>query len=213
LGAATSDERYLQAAEKLSDEIFRDFHRHDRDVILEFVRLDGTNFPAPEGTAIVPGHVIEDMWFQVHVDRHLSAGRQRAAPRRDLNELFRLVLRHLDLGWDTAHGGLRLAVDLNEREPVGWAFADAKLWWPHTEALYACLLGWDQTRNPAFIDWYQRIWRICLEHFVDWENGEWRQKLSRSFEPLHETVALPVKDPFHLPRSLILQLELLGRIP
>ena len=35
--------------------------------------IDGTDFPAPQGTAVVPGHVIEDMWFQVHTADHLAA--------------------------------------------------------------------------------------------------------------------------------------------
>jgi N-acylglucosamine 2-epimerase len=204
LGDAIRDERYLGAAANLSVEIFRDFHRRDRDVVLEFVRTDGTDFPAPQGTVIVPGHVIEDMWFQVHVSRQVGRSDAR------LDDCFRLMLRHLELGWDTEHGGLSLAVDVDNRQPIGWAFAEAKLWWPHTEALYGALLGWSHTHDSAFLDWYDRTWRICLEHFVDWENGEWRQKLNRTFEPLHDTVALPVKDPFHLPRSLILQLELLG---
>ena len=44
---------------------------------------------------------------------------------------------------------------------------------------------------------------------MDWQNGEWRQKLNRDLTPMTTVVALPVKDPFHLPRSLILQIELL----
>jgi N-acylglucosamine 2-epimerase len=46
---------------------------------------------------------------------------------------------------------------------------------------------------------------------VDWENGEWRQKLNRDFTPMAGVVALPVKDPFHLPRSLIFQIEMLEK--
>ena len=34
-------------------EIFRDHYRASRDTFLEFVRLDGTDFPAPQGTAVV----------------------------------------------------------------------------------------------------------------------------------------------------------------
>jgi N-acylglucosamine 2-epimerase len=207
LGAATGDERYLDAAAALSREIFRDFHRPARNALVEFVRFDGTELPAPQGTVIVPGHVIESMWFQFRIAK--LTGRS-IAPE---TELFRLMLRHFELGWDAANGGgIRLAVDAEQREPVGWAFASAKLWWPHTEALYGALLGWQRTRDPAFHQWYERLWRVCLERFVDWENGEWRQKLNHAFAPIHDTIALPVKDPFHLPRSLILQLELLGRI-
>jgi N-acylglucosamine 2-epimerase len=206
LGAALKDERYLREAARLSAEIFRDHYRPARDTFLEFVRVDGTDFPSPQGTAIVPGHVIEDMWFHVHTHAHLRAA---GLPARDDAEFFHQILRHLELGWDPEHGGLSLAIDADGRSPVGWGFADTKLWWPHTEALYAALLGWQRTGNPAFHAWYERLWTVCLQHFVDWENGEWRQRLDRTFRPITEVVALPVKDPFHLPRSLILQLELL----
>lgn len=206
LGAAAQDENYLQAAEGFSNEIFRDFYRPDRDLIVERVRADGGEFPAPLGTAVVPGHAIEAMWFQVHVIDLLGRGRER------LDLCFRLVLRHLDLGWDHAGaGGLLLAVDADGREPVGWNHPGSKIWWPQTEGLYAALLGWERTQRPLFLDWYERLWKTCLEHFVDWENGEWRQNLQRDFSPLAAVVALPVKDPFHLPRSLILQLELLEK--
>lgn len=204
LGQALREPRYLAAADALSAEIFRDFYRRERDLCFEFVRADGTPFPGPQGTAVVPGHVVEDMWFQIRVAELTG----RTAPGRE--EMHRLALRHLEIGWDATHGGgLLLAIDADGKSPVGWNFADTKLWWPQTEALYATLLGAMQTGRPVFLDWYERLWRLCLEHYVDWENGEWRQKLDRSLTPLQGVIALPVKDPFHLPRSLIMQIELL----
>ena len=204
LGQALNDERYLAAARSLAAEIFRDFYRRDRDLCFEFVRTDGSPFPGPPGTAVVPGHVVEDMWFQMRVAQ-LTGG---PSPGRE--EMLRLALRHLDVGWDAAHGGgLLLAIDADGQTPVGWNFADTKLWWPQTEALYVTLLGAVETGRPVFLDWYERLWRLCLDHYVDWEHGEWRQKLDRSLRPLPGVIALPVKDPFHLPRSLLLQIELL----
>jgi N-acylglucosamine 2-epimerase len=117
--------------------------------------------------------------------------------------------RHLELGWDPAHGGIFLAFDRHGAREVGWDFAELKLWWPHTEALYGALLAWRESGDGAWLDWYERIWDICLDHFVDWNHGEWRQKLNRDLSSWQGVVALPVKDPFHLPRSLILQIELL----
>jgi N-acylglucosamine 2-epimerase len=203
LGAALGDTRYTRAAAAFADEVFRDFYRPNRNAFLEFVRLDGGELPPPLGTAIVPGHAIESMWFQLHVANLLgTAERSRLA--------VDLIARHLELGWDSAGGGgLLLAIDADGRETVGWKFADTKLWWPHTEALYAALLAWKMAGAPQFLQWYDRLWRFCLRHYVDWEHGEWRQKLGRDLQPLQTTIALPVKDPFHLPRSLILQIELL----
>jgi N-acylglucosamine 2-epimerase len=207
LGTVANDDRYLRVAAEMADEIFRDFYRPSRDLLLEFVRIDGSELPPPEGTAVVPGHAIEEMWFQIQ----LAALSPQPARRND--ECVRLILRHLEIGWDHQRGGgIRLAVDAAGRDVVGWRFADAKLWWPQTEALYAVLLAWERSGNAVFLEWYERIWQLCLDHYVDWQNGEWRQKLDRDFKPLVETVALPVKDPFHLPRSLLLQLELLDRL-
>ena len=204
LGIACGDQRYLHAADALSEEIFRDFYRPKRGLMLEYVRPDGGDFNAPLGTAVVPGHAIESMWFQAHI------AAQRGRNESRLGAVYPAILRHLARGWDAeGGGGIRLAIDADGKEPVGWNFADTKLWWPQTEALYAALLGWEQTRRPEFLGWYEKLWRLCLDHYVDWENGEWRQKLDRSFRPVSEVIALPVKDPFHLPRSLILQIELL----
>lgn len=208
LGSVTGEKRYQQAAAALAEEIFRDFHRPEFDLVVEFVACDGTRLATAEGRTVVPGHVIEGMWFNAHLAKLPGQTGQH------VSEAFRLILRHLDIGWDRSNGGgLLLAVDAENRPDVAWRFADSKLWWPQTEALYATLLGWSATGQPAFIDWYERLWRTCLDHFVDWQNGEWRQKLTRTFQPFAETVALPVKDPFHLPRSLMLQIELLEDHP
>ncbi len=205
LGAYLNEPRYLEAAAAMQDEIFSRFYRSEWDLVVERVGEDGGIYPGAAGTAVVPGHVIEDLWFQIHVGRLLQR------PLAAEEEMCRLMLRHYDIGWDPqAPGGLRLAVDALDGPEIGWAFADSKLWWPHTEALYAFLLGWKLTGKPRFLEAYREVWAFCLTHFVDWENGEWRQKLGRDAKPLADVVALPVKDPFHLPRALILQLELLG---
>jgi len=203
LGENLGEPRYLEAARRLSGEIFRDFYDPRSDRIIEFVQEGGGIFSGPEGAATVPGHAIEDMWFQWHV---FGQTKWAEAPR-DLT--LRLILRHLELGWDLEKGGLLLAVDREGRDEVGWKLAESKLWWPQTEALYATLLGWQKTGDPAYLDWYEKLWTLCLDHFVDWEHGEWRQKLNRDLTPMTGVVALPVKDPFHLPRALILQIELL----
>jgi N-acylglucosamine 2-epimerase len=202
-GEILGEPRYLTAARRFSEEIFRDFYQADSDRIVEFVPEGGGVYPGLQGAVTVPGHVIEDMWFQWRVFTQTG---WTDAPR-DLT--LRLILRHLELGWDAKHGGIVLAVDRDGRDEVGWKFADTKLWWPQTEALYATLLGWSETGDAAYFDWYEKLWQLCLDYYVDWENGEWRQKLNNDLTPMKGVVALPVKDPFHLPRALILQIELL----
>ena len=205
LGQFLDEARYRDAALEMSDDIFAHFYRPDRDLILERIAADNSEFPPPLGTAVVPGHVIEDMWFQIHIARD-TGNRSRIV------QACRLIKRHVELGWDNVSGGLFLAVDAAGGEDVGWDFADKKIWWPHTEALYALLLAYEQTSDTDFLDWYDRIHEYSFRHFPVPEHGEWTQKLNRDGKPIKEVVCLPVKDPFHLPRALIYCLEVLDRI-
>lgn len=205
LGRDLGEQRYLDKARQLSDEVFERFYRPELGLILERVAADGSIFPGPLGSAVNPGHVIEDMWFQIDIAPLI--GRESRIPLA-----CELILKHLEFGWDKQYGGgLLLALDAHGGEEIGWEFPHMKLWWPHTEALYALLLGYHHTHDKKFLRWYERVWQHCLEHYCDWEHGEWRQKLNRDQTPFEGQVVYPVKDPFHLPRSLMLQIELLER--
>ncbi len=205
LGEQLGEQRYLDASEALSEEVFEHFYRPGRDLLLERIGQDNSELPSPEGTAVVPGHVIEDMWFQIHIAR----GRDR---RERIAQACRIIRRHLEVGWDEPFGGLLLAVDADGREQVGWKFPDTKLWWPHTEALYATLLAHEHTGEAWAMEWHEKVRQYSFSHYPDREHGEWTQKLNRRGEPISEVVALPVKDPFHLPRALINCIDLLERL-
>ena len=45
----------------------------------------------------------------------------------------------LERGWDPEYGGILYFVDVEGKPPEPYEH-DMKLWWPHTEALYALLL-------------------------------------------------------------------------
>lgn len=196
-------ESYIAKAGDLSDEIFKSFYREDLHLILERVDKNGGIYPGPLGSVVNPGHVIEDMWFQIEIAPLI--GREDRIPLA-----CDLILRHLEFGWDNEYGGgLLLALDAHGGNEIGWEFPHMKLWWPHTEALYALLLGYRHTQDFVFLEWYEKVWNHCLKYYCDWENGEWRQKLNRDQTPFQGQVVYPVKDPFHMPRSLILQIELL----
>jgi N-acylglucosamine 2-epimerase len=128
-----------------------------------------------------------------------------------LDRAVQAIRRHLEIGWDDEYEGLFLAVDADRRGDVAWPFHDTKLWWPHTEALYATLLAFEHCREPWCLDWHERIRRYSFDHYPH-PQGEWIQKLDRQGRPITETVALPVKDPFHLPRALIYCLDVLARL-
>jgi hypothetical protein len=64
------------------------------------------------------------------------------------------------------HGGLLLARDANGRAEVGWEFPDLKLWRPQTGGLYGVLLAWSETGDNVWLEWYEKLWALCLAHFL-----------------------------------------------
>ncbi len=205
LGEHVDDDHYRHAAVAMQDEIFDHFYQPQHDAIVERIAADGSAYSAPQGTAVNPGHVIEDMWFQIHI------ARDRGDHAR-IAEAVRLIRRHCELGWDQPFGGLRLAIDVAGHRDVAWAHADTKLWWPHTEAMYALLLAHEITGEPWCIEWYRRVHHYAFTRYPVKAHGEWRQRLDRYGYPFDDVVALPVKDPFHLPRAMILCIESLERM-
>ncbi len=178
------------------------FRRPQRRALMEFVREDGSLDDSPAGRTVVPGHAIESMWFQIHQFQHLGM-HDRVA------QCVECIRWHMDLGWDPEYGGLLLGLDIDGKQPIYWKFHDTKLWWPQTEALYALLLAHSICGEPWCLQWYWRLHRIAFTHYPVADHGEWTQRLDRRFQPLSTVVALPVKDPFHLPRALIMMIRLL----
>jgi N-acylglucosamine 2-epimerase len=202
---ACKHQPYADLAAKLQDEVMRGFYRADIDMVVERIAEDWSTYPGHLGSTVVPGHAIEDMWFQMHVA--LSNGRRELIP-----QCIRLIKRHLEIGWDAEYGGILLAIDAHGGPEIGWKFADTKLWWPHTEAMYACLLAHEHCREPWCLDWYWKVHDLSFKHYPVPEHGEWTQKLDRQFRKITDVVALPVKDPFHLPRAIMLCVESLARM-
>jgi N-acylglucosamine 2-epimerase len=207
LGQVCDDDRYRAAAFRLQNEVFEQFYRPEYDLVVERIAADGSLYPGSPGSAVVPGHVIEDMWFQIHI------ARERGDTAR-IAEACRLIRRHLEIGWDADPaygGGILLAVDAKGGPEIGWKFADSKLWWPQTETLYALLLAYEHTRESWCLEWYDRVHRYAFAHYPS-PHGEWTQRLKRDGSAMNEVVALPVKDPFHLPRALYYCVETLDRL-
>jgi len=97
--------------------------------------------------------------------------------------------------------------DLHGQEPY-FPHGDKKIWWPHSEAIYTlALLASLDPSNVAVHEWLERVHQWTYAHFP-MPGGEWRQRLDRRGHPIQEVIALPVKDPFHLPRALILLSQL-----
>ncbi|MFN2227804.1 MAG: sulfatase-like hydrolase/transferase [Anaerolineae bacterium] len=201
LGHYLGDAAIVEAGLHHAREVLDAFLRPEKKLLYEFMGLDNVPLDTPQGRSVVPGHAIEAMWFMIHIFR-------RAGDAARVAQAVEAIRWHLEFGWDDEYGGLYHARDASGGEPW-WRFADAKLWWPHTEALYALLLAYEETGAQWCLDWYARVHDYAFGHYPAPGHGEWRQKLDRYGKPITETVALPVKDPFHLPRALLLGIEAL----
>jgi len=171
------------------------------------------------GSYVNPGHMFECAWFVLHLAHRLQA-------KTRVGQAIDVIRAACAVGWDAAHGGFfqfvhatggppRGAVppELREAEMVRKLRAnwDNKLWWPHSEALYALLLAYKLSADGDLLDWHRRVHRYTLKTFPnpDTSVGEWIQIRRRDGAPVEKVVALPVKDPFHVARALMLCLELL----
>jgi len=204
LGHYLGDQAMIEASLYHAGEVLDVYLRPDRDLLYEFVRQDNTLIDTSQGRSIVPGHAIESMWFMIHIYR-------RAGDDSRIRQAAEAIKWHLEFGWDHEYGGLIHARDAEGGTPW-WRYADAKLWWPHTEALYATLLAYEISREAWCLDWFERVHNYAFSHYPVPGYGEWTQKLDRRGEEFTDTVALPVKDPFHLPRALIYCIQILGRL-
>jgi len=204
LGKFLKDDEILAASRHHALEVMDHYRRPDKQLLLEYLRLDNTPIHGPQGRVVVPGHAIESMWFQIHIFRELGDAER-------IRQAVECIRWHHERGWDEEFGGLFLGIDAEGQEPSS-ANADKKLWWPHTEALYALLLAHEHSREPWCMDWYWRVHDYSFAHFPDREHGEWTQRLDREGRRIATLVALPVKDPFHLPRALMYCIDVLSRL-
>jgi N-acylglucosamine 2-epimerase len=204
LGLLLNDETILAEGLHHANEVMTAFLQAESGLVREYVTLDNQLFDSAQGRAIVPGHAIESMWFMIHIYKYWK-NQQR------IDEALAAIKRHIEYGWDEDYGGILLSRDVAGGDPW-WPFPGSKLWWPHTEALYALLLAYEISGEDWALEWFGRTHDYAYSHYPVPVYGEWTQKLDRYGRKFTQTVALPVKDPFHLPRSLIYCTECLERL-
>ena len=88
-----------------------------------------------------------------------------------------------------------------------------KLWWVHSEAIYALLLALAELEEPWIEEWFWKVHEYTFRTFPnpDKSVGEWIQIRDRAGRPEAKVVALPVKDPFHIVRALTLAIPVIER--
>lgn len=197
-------------------DIMENFYQPDHMIVELF-----TEDPFKKDTLLFrhrnPGHAIESMWFVMETAH--KTGYSDYIQKAEM-----AVEKAVEIGWDGDFGGLYRFVDSESEKPKGkkihspyekmitetW---DMKLWWPHSEALYATLLAFTLTGNGKMLDLHKKIQNYVFNIFPNPEKktGEWIQIRDREGNPQDQVVALPVKDPFHILRSLLRIRDLLEK--
>jgi len=201
LGKAVGRADICDIGYTLAMEVLEKFYVSDKNAILEFVNVDGSFSDTPEGRACVPGHAIECMWFLISIfeDRGESD---------KIEKCCQLIRRHIELAWDNDKGGLRLALDIDGKEPVFWQKSTYKPWWVQCETLVATAFAYKHTKDQWFMDIHKKVNEYAFAHYPN-GYGDWYNWLDKDGN-IGESAALPVKDPFHLPRALIYLREQFG---
>jgi N-acylglucosamine 2-epimerase len=189
------DPLYKEVVDQSLYELLHHFIKPEHEALFETVGPNGERLDSPEGRCINPGHAIETSWFMMHEARHRN---DQSLLRSALD-----VLRwSLTWGWDKEFGGIFYFVDA-EAKPTEQLEWDMKLWWPHTEALYALLLAHHLTGDPFYEKWYERVHAWSFGHFPDPQHGEWFGYLHRDGSVSSGLKGSMWKGPFHLPRALL----------
>lgn len=194
LGKAVNREDICNESYRLAIEVLDKFYVKEKGAVLEFIMQDGSFSDTPEGRTCVPGHVIECMWFLISIfeDR---------GEEDNILKCCQLIKEHIKLALDTEKDGLRLALDIEGKEPVFWNKPTYKPWWVQLETLVATAYAYKHTNDEWFMDIHQRINEYAFSHYPN-GFGDWINWLDKDGN-VGESAALPVKDPFHLPRALM----------
>lgn len=214
--------RLRRVARNSMAEVLTVFLREEPGLIIEGVKQDNRSaFDEMIGSYINPGHALEDAWFIMHL-----AG--RTGDRRAGVAATEIVATMTSRCWDHEYGGLPLFLHKDGGPPRG-AIAEQnrddhmileltenwsnKLWWVHSEALYALILAWERTGNRDLLKTYWMFHRYVFETFPnpDPSVGEWIQIRDRRGQPEDKIVALPVKDPYHIVRAIMHIVKVLER--
>jgi mannose/cellobiose epimerase-like protein (N-acyl-D-glucosamine 2-epimerase family) len=196
---ATGDTRYLQRAETLAHNItvrqaalygnlVWEHYHSDWSVDPDYNRDDKTNIFRPWGYQ--PGHLTEWAKLLLILERHadkLGNPADWLLPRA--RALFDAALAS---SWDAQHGGIHYGF-----APDGSICDADKYFWVQAESLATAALLGARTGEPAYWDWYERIWAYSWKHFVDHDHGAWYRILGPANEKLTDEKSPAGKVDYH----------------
>lgn len=203
-------QRVKSLLDRALDQILHVFVKDEHRVLFEVLNADGTVLHDARGQSVNPGHSLESLWFCLEegIRRNDQGVIDRAAQAMDWAYVN---------GLDREFGGI-----LNTTSPAGgkppgpevgaWGERwDYKVWWVHSESLYALALAAVETNNPTQLERFGALHDYTFRHFPDPEFGEWYEYLTREGQPVYYDKAKWIKSAFHIPRNLMKLTLLLER--
>lgn len=186
--------------ERAIAELRDDFLHPELECMLECVGPEGELVDHLDGRHVNPGHSIEAAWFL------MEEARRRGEPGV-LEDAIRVLDWSWALGWDAEHGGLLSLVDIAGK-PVQEVWAELKFWWPHCEAILACLYAARATGEERHVERWRAVDEWAHAHFPDRQQGEWFGYLRKDGSVMNVAKGNHWKGPFHVPRMQLRAAEL-----
>jgi N-acylglucosamine 2-epimerase len=78
-----------------------------------------------------------------------------------------------------------------------------KVWWVHSEALYALVLAAVHKDSPEWFNRFIDLHDWCQKFFYDPEYGDWYSEVYRDGKPKNTDKGSMWKAAYHLPRALL----------
>ncbi|XP_040830534.1 N-acylglucosamine 2-epimerase isoform X3 [Ochotona curzoniae] len=177
-------------------------YQRDGQAVLEHVSEDGKELQGCLGRHQNPGHALEAGWFL------LCHAARKGDPNLRAYVIDKFLLLPFHSGWDPEHGGLFYFQDADHLCPtqLEWSM---KLWWPHSEAMIAFLMGYRDSGDPALLRIFCQVAEYTFRQFRDPQYGEWFGYLNQEGKVALTIKGGPFKGCFHVPRCLALCEEML----
>lgn len=200
LAAVDRSQAYLDVMADSLKNIDRHFNAQ-KGILMENVALDGTDLSKlPEGRFFNPGHSIEVAWFLLHLLKFLP-------DKKKEQMAFDILKGSFETGWDKEFGGLYYFMDIAGK-PTLQLESSMKLWWPHTEAIYAFALAYKMTADNFWLEKLNVVHDYSFKHFVDQKYGEWFGYCDRQGNLTHTSKGGNYKGFFHVPRAMLFTSQL-----
>lgn len=197
------EDRVQPLVDRCLETVLNRFANEEHEALFEVLHRDGSVMRDLPGRRLNPGHALEVCWFCMEegLYRGDEAVIQKSA--RICDWMYRR-------GYDAEHGGILAFVDAFESRPPGpetvapWGERwDDKVWWVHSESLYALLLTALVRDDATAFERFLELHDYCQRYFADHTFGEWHEYLYRHGTPRSSAKGSWIKCAFHLPRNLM----------